>query len=111
MKTTLLAAIAALSLAATGTAFAGEGNGPDYPAYNAGIAAIHNGAALVATVPTLSAGNSDAYFVANGQDTRVQSNVSARGNGGTATFDGIAAQFPGAAPTTTAAAGSVAQGG
>jgi hypothetical protein len=39
VKTTV-AGIAALSLAVTGTAFAGEGNGPDFPAYNAGVAAV-----------------------------------------------------------------------
>jgi hypothetical protein len=54
MKITLLAAIAALSLAATGTTFAdSEGNGPDFPAYNAGVAEVESHA-ILGTGPTFA---------------------------------------------------------
>jgi hypothetical protein len=95
MKTMLLAAIAAATIASGTASFAGEGNGPDFPAYNAGVAAVENHA-IYATVPALTTGSAEAYLAPQGRQVRVQSNVAVAqtGSAGYPNFAGLAAQSP-----------------
>jgi hypothetical protein len=81
METMLLAA-AALSLAVIGTAFAGEGSGPDFSAYNAATAQLRSQAVFGA----------DTTFA--GPQIRVQSNVAETGSVYAPQFTGQAALSP-----------------